>query len=564
VNATGARRLGATLTVLVLCLADAALAATLDLSLTPQHLTLDDSATLQVLLRHAAAPPGQPPLVEAPEFAVEPLPPLGGRYTTSGYVWRYLVVPVRAGASHIAVSLTSEGRRLRQRLAVSVYDAKAPSSRATASSADDMTGRRRVVADVDRAAVFVHEQVVYRFRYYFESWLPGRESPQYALPRFDGFYARPQTTSDAPGARRERLGGRDYYVEEVLVALFPLSAGRWVIPPTRLVLPPVPGLARRELRTETLTVRARPLPEPRPGGFSGGVGAFRRVADVEPSARMGEPLRVRMEVSGRGNLETLTDVPMPAAGSADVYPPTVSDAVDVVDGRLGGVRTYEYVVIPRQQGSLAVVLPSFSVFDPASGRYRRLDDVRLHVSVAGERGAGRDQDEARPTPPWQRLLGRWPPVLLPAGGGLLVLWWFLRRRAVAASGPSAGARGRRRADVLPAGRALRLIDGVPSTDARSACREVGRIVRALCAEHLGIPVPQATSSRVREALHRVGSSSAIRAADAIRDCEEGEFAPIRLSRAELTALLARARAAVQAVERDGLHKTAGGADDNAV
>jgi len=501
----------------------------------PRTLTLDDVAAMQVLLRD---PPGRvlPPEVESDDFTVEAIPPAEGRLTGDGIFWRFLLVPIRSGTGKVRLALTVGNQRFEREETLRVREetlSAEPTHRD--ASTEDLTGRRFVRADVDKHTAYVHEQVTYRFRYYFENWLPTVSGPQYALPTFRGFTSKPLDPSSTPASGRERIGGREYYVEEVRVALFPLTEGEWTIEPTRLVLPPIgKGDKSRELRTERLRVTALPLPPP-PTGFSGGVGEFTvRLESPDAEGRVGESLRVRVVVEGRGNIETLTRVPKPHVEGAQLFEPTVHDTVEVTRGVVGGSRVYEYVLTPQQPGTLTVHLPPVLTFDPGAKRYVSSEPQSLSLPVLPARTSV-DQNEARPIRAWQRRAGK--TLLWLAAVGAVAAWWRIRRRA-----PFGGPQTRREREREPSH--VRVED-LPLGDGRAFCRQLGEALRQAACERFGW-APSTPRSETLARLDAEGSPEAALLAALLRECELGEFAPVVLTTAEQESLRDRATTALKA------------------
>ena len=132
----------------------------------------------------------------------------------------------------------------------------------------------------------------------------------------------------------------------------------------------------RPLRTKRLSVNVRPLPAG-PDDFSGAVGNF----DVKGGltthdVKANEAITYRLTVSGNGNL-MLINAPQPEFPSVfEVYDPQIDDNLKKGDGGISGSRTFEWVLIPRSQGSYTIPAFNFVYFDPATGHY-----VTKHVEA---------------------------------------------------------------------------------------------------------------------------------------------------------------------------------------
>lgn len=484
-----------------------------------RELTLDDVAALQVLLRE---PPTRvlPPEVESNDFTVEAIPPAEGQWTGEGVLWRFLLVPIRNGQGRVRVALTVGSRRFEREEILRVRDDAVSSLREPSSReafTEDLTGRRFVRAEVDKQKVYVHEQVTYRFRYYFENFLPSTTAPQYALPVFRGFFSKPLDPSATSVSGKVRFGDREYYVEEVRVALFPLTPGTWEIPPTRLLLPPVRREGRsRELKTESLRVTALPLPTP-PPGFSGGVGQFTvRLETPDSEGQVGASVRIRVVIEGRGNLQTLTNVPLPEVSGAHLFEPTLTETAEIVGGLVGGSRVYEYIVTPDRPGTLTVRMPPLVTFDPSRAAYVLSEAEVLRLPVR-EATPSKEENEARSAAPRERRLWRTSRILFLALG--IGVAWALGRHL--------SQRRRKKSPSFP----LSPLPEIPLGEGRVFCRALGDVLRQHL-RHYGKTSPEAN-----EIL------------PLLQECELGEFSEATLSLSEQEALRERALRTLEKLRR---------------
>ncbi|HPN73100.1 MAG TPA: BatD family protein, partial [Candidatus Omnitrophota bacterium] len=96
-----------------------------------------------------------------------------------------------------------------------------------------------------------------------------------------------------------------------------------------------------ELRSNQIEVEVLPFPEKdKPADFKGAVGVFSFDASVSPAeVKVGDPITVKMSVTGHGNLDTVTAPEIKENDLFRVYEPVVS--------KKGNTKTYEQVLIPR-------------------------------------------------------------------------------------------------------------------------------------------------------------------------------------------------------------------------
>ncbi|MEW6755914.1 MAG: BatD family protein, partial [Candidatus Latescibacterota bacterium] len=219
------------------------------------------------------------------------------------------------------------------------------------------------------------------------------------VPSFSGFWNKEIYTAQTLQQHREVLEGVAYNVAPLKrVALFPTSAGRQRVEPM-VVTCQVPlrqgrrGSLLDEFAfgrpTETLLVRSRalelrimPLPEAgRPAGFSGAVGRYSLTAQASPSTvAQGDPVTLRVELSGTGNLSAVGPLELSLPRGIKAYDPKVQEEEQVVDGRYGGGRTYEYILIPELGGRLQVPPVRLAYFDPEHGEYRTAQSEAVAIT----------------------------------------------------------------------------------------------------------------------------------------------------------------------------------------
>jgi len=236
--------------------------------------------------------------------------------------------------------------------------------------------------------------------------------------------------------------------------LFPLTAGRLVVPPgsVEYALPVSFSFFSTEerytLTTDSTAFTVYPLPSAgRPAGEAGVVAqGLRLEVGVTPAeARVGEPLVAAITLQGTGNVALW---PAPALGwpaGFRTYPEetTVRIAASEGGGRVGGTKTFRSLVVPDSAGTFLLPEVRYPFFDPVARAYRVVDvsPRSLIVAPGAEPRAARalpvlltaagsawaDRVAAAMTPWGWLIVAALPP---------LVLWWRTRRR-VAAPAPAA-------------------------------------------------------------------------------------------------------------------------------
>jgi hypothetical protein len=140
------------------------------------------------------------------------------------------------------------------------------------------------------------------------------------------------------------------------------------------------------LATEPVTVESLPLPEPnKPANFTGAVGDFTMAATVGPTnVTVGDPITVRVQISGRGALDAVALPPQDAWRDFKTYPPTSKLETSDPFG-FQGTKTFEQIISPQNSDMHELPALTFSFFNPDDGQYHTLTQaaVPLVVKAAG-------------------------------------------------------------------------------------------------------------------------------------------------------------------------------------
>ncbi|HEU4523910.1 MAG TPA: BatD family protein [Gemmatimonadales bacterium] len=365
-----------------------------------------------------------------------------------------------------------------------------------------------------------------------------RRPPTLQPPVIDGVWSYPQATPAGIAATRS-IGGRWYDLFVAHQVVFPLLPGTVVVPRATLKYSTPVALQffsqeeRYALSSKAETLAVAALPDAgRPIGFGGAIGAGltleRRVSPRV--ARVGEGVMVELTLSGEGNTALWPSPDLEWGAGARAYSDKVEERVGVTEGRVGGTKTFRYLVVPDSAGSLALPAVSYPYFDLAGGRYLAATLAATAIPVSP--GGGAASSTALPPPLMHpvdpgidRRLGR----ALPDWGWLLVLiapplLVALRRRVTLPD---------RRRDAKPPG------------DLRAAEEELEAVVRTL------VPDPERrTGAGLAAALRAAGADSAL----------AGRVAAVRerlLARRYGPAAGARGDAALAAEARDVVTRLGG-------
>jgi len=225
-----------------------------------------------------------------------------------------------------------------------------------------------------------------------------RRPPTLQPPVIDGVWSFPQTTPSGIAATRN-IRGRWYDLFVSHQVVFPLLPGTMGIPRATLKYSTPVALQffsqeeRFALSSRADTLVVRPLPTAgRPATFGGAIGSRltleRRVNP--PTASVGEGVAVELRLAGEGNTALWPNPELRWPTDVRAYLERVDEEVGAPEGRVGGTKTFRYLVVPDSAGALALPAVAYGYFDLAADRYQELavPAASLPVASRGESAAG--------------------------------------------------------------------------------------------------------------------------------------------------------------------------------
>lgn len=140
----------------------------------------------------------------------------------------------------------------------------------------------------------------------------------------------------------------------------------------------------RKITTQPLTVKVRPLPEPRPADFHGAVGSFTMESSVSSTdAKLNDAVTLTVTLKGSGNLNLAGEPVISFPQGIEKYDPKVTVKSS---GISTGSKVFEYLLIPRNTGTFEIPPVSYSVFDPGQEKYVTLRTDGFTLNVTGTPG----------------------------------------------------------------------------------------------------------------------------------------------------------------------------------
>ena len=263
-----------------------------------------------------------------------------------------------------------------------------------------------IAAEIDKENAYLGEQVTLTYKLYKKIDIDIAGIDQFQMPDFRGFWTEELYTPQRLQYQSKEVAikGVRYQVANLgQRALFPIASDKHEIPPVKIkVQLEVKKKKKRrdpffdpffdsflsETKTRILVTDKRNLkikqyPQPRPFDFTGAVGEFELNAAIDrESVKVNEGITLTIILKGTGNigLFSLPDTKFPE--SIEVFPPTENFDKDGFRNQITGNQKWEYVLIPRQEGSLIIPMVQMSFFDPKSETWKRTNTDPIQISVS--------------------------------------------------------------------------------------------------------------------------------------------------------------------------------------
>lgn len=150
---------------------------------------------------------------------------------------------------------------------------------------------------------------------------------------------------------------------------------------------------KRSIKAPGLTLQVDPLPK-RPSNFSGGVGKFNISAQLnKKEVKANDPVSIRVVVGGTGNLKLIKQPELKVPKDFDKYDAKVTDKTKLTSNGIEGNMIYDFLVVPRNQGSYDIPAIEFTYYDVTTNDYKTIKTQSFKLDVKkGSGGSGSSAD----------------------------------------------------------------------------------------------------------------------------------------------------------------------------
>lgn len=213
----------------------------------------------------------------------------------------------------------------------------------------------------------------------------------------------------------ERIDGEMYTVLVLRFALFPLASGSFTIPSIPFEYQELRRSRRRRLDpffddifggnifgggvqatpktvfSGAFTLKVKPLPPP-PDNFSGAVGSFTLRAAADPlDVPAGESVTLKVTLRGTTRPGNVADISVAKRDDYELFAPEKQLSVDTGNSGISTRKTFKYLLIPRNEGTLTLEPVTYTYFDPRKESYLTATTEPIVLNVTKGKGGAKEQ-----------------------------------------------------------------------------------------------------------------------------------------------------------------------------
>lgn len=429
-----------------------------------------------------------------------------------------------------------------------------------------------VRARANKSSAYQGEEVIITYSIY--SQVQVRQFQIDKLPSNKGFWSEDLTDNSQQIQQHEEvIDGKRYAVYPIhKIALYPQETGTLTLSPINTevsAIVEVQNTRRRNsgsifdifddpffsgggyhvvnktLKSNSLSINVKPLPG-EPADFSGAVGDFSVKSKVDTKKlKANEALTYTLTISGSGNLMLIDNVNIDFPSTFEVYDPKVSSHLNRSGGGISGSRTFEWVLIPREQGKYEIPSAEFVYFNPKSKSFVTKGTETFTIDVAkgdGSTSSSVAKSDVKLLNSDIEYLKLGNPNLKPAGshffGGtgfwilmilpiLLTVALFIAMRKVIAMRADIDGTNLRRATSKATKRLRKAEKHLQSGDDENFYIEIYQAIWGYVADKFTIPVSQLSGETIQEKLEsrNVAEDVKVKIMETIGDVDFARFAP---------------------------------------
>jgi len=252
---------------------------------------------------------------------------------------------------------------------------------------------------LNKTSVYQGEPIIASIKVYSRMDISGFQNVKF--PPFTGFWAQEIPNTQQVNLQQEVVNGKRYQTGVLKqYVLFPQKSGPITIEPAELecIVLKNSGMTDffgRQLRSEAVakvaserkTINIKTLPSNAPAGFKGAVGKFEMTATFDKqNTKADEAINLKIKISGSGNLKIAEPEDIKLPPDFDKYDPKIEEKITNTTSGSSGYKIYDYLIIPRHDGTYKIPPIKFSYFDLGTNSYKTITSKEFEIAVS--KGSG--------------------------------------------------------------------------------------------------------------------------------------------------------------------------------
>lgn len=318
----------------------------------------------------------------------------------------YLLIPKKEGKIVIGPgTITTAGQKFQSApITIEVTKGTAQANQVAANGANAKSDGSDVFirTSISKSKCYLGEQIVISQKIYSRHQIV--QFVKYDPPTYESFWSQPQPGTNGNQQSVENLDGVNYYTFEMFRHIAsPNKSGKFTIKPIdcELLIRKQTNAKPRNIfeqffgaqgfedikvksvgKSATLEVIDLPV-EGRPVNFNGAVGNFAyKVEASRTTLKANDAFNLKITLSGKGNVKLIDAPKLDLPESFETYEPKMSEG--------GNSRSFDYLIIPRQEGDYTLSNLDFSYFNLDSKKYVTIPspNITINVGAPDPNGAG--------------------------------------------------------------------------------------------------------------------------------------------------------------------------------
>ncbi len=322
------------------------------------------------------------------------------------YQFVYIITPKKSGAfAFPSLSINVDGREI-----------KTNSISFNATDEAVKNSDVKVILSMNRHALYIGEQTTMSFKVAqrAHSSVDVRNGFSSALEKIEKSFGKSfslnRLFTNQVSTSTERIGGEMYNVYSLPFIVFALNQGTYSIQSVPFEYQELRKSQRRRTDpfmddffdsdffgggvqavpktafSNSLSIQVKPLP-PAPADFTGSVGKFSITSSLEPNhIDAGEAATIKITVKGNTRPAGIGDVNFPKIEDCESFTPEKQTVCDTTATGFNSRKTYKYMIIPKQKGTVSIPSIKYTYFDPETGNYKTTSTEAMVLTVTEGKG----------------------------------------------------------------------------------------------------------------------------------------------------------------------------------